>query len=134
MNLEWENWKDDKKRRYGVTQSPEETKESSKGIRIIGESTDEDKYFLKAQKLIRNAENIYFIGIGYHEDNLNRLKLKKMVNEGILNKKVVKGTIFGLSGSENRFINNYFINNGKYVFRGYDVKSLQFLKDEVDLE
>ncbi len=67
---------------YETNYSPDKLLEISKSIQIIHEIEDADdetkfcnKYFQTANSCIDNAEKIYFLGFGFHFDNVRRFKI-----------------------------------------------------------
>lgn len=61
-------------------------------IKVIHEGTDESEEFKQAHELITKAQQLYFLGFGYHPTNLRRL------NPDVLKKpKKIKGTVYELS-------------------------------------
>ena len=61
-------------------------------IKVIHEGTDESDEFKQAQDLIANAQQLYFLGFGYHPANLRRL------NPDVLKQvKKIRGTTYELS-------------------------------------
>ncbi|HEY60228.1 MAG TPA: hypothetical protein G4N92_06045 [Anaerolineae bacterium] len=52
--------------------------EISKEIEIFSEGEDYSNEFNEANILLKNAERIYFLGFGYHEVNLRRLKILEL--------------------------------------------------------
>jgi hypothetical protein len=130
-HLPWEYLDDGKKREYGEQQTPPELKESSKGIRIIHESTKNDTLFQEAYELINKADNLYFIGFGFHKDNLDRLQIDKLVNEGKLKEKRINGSSYKLGNAKKRSVNDYFNLNIEFLSNR---PNLKFLKDKVPFE
>jgi hypothetical protein len=70
-------------------------------IRIISEQKDDDLYkdadFLRAWELIDQADQICFLGFGYHLKNVERLKIDNSKNRWKIN-----GTSLNLSDSEKK--------------------------------
>lgn len=64
------------KRSYGDTINTNMIVECSKGIKIIHEpDLDKDPAFAQSYELLKNAEKIYFLGFGYHQENIDRLRI-----------------------------------------------------------
>jgi hypothetical protein len=64
---------------YAVAKSNDETLEASKGIRIIHEIKDRPDSFCSeafetAHKMLVEAERIFFLGFGFHRENLERFR------------------------------------------------------------
>jgi len=63
-------------------------------IKVMHEGTDKSEEFEQAHEKISKAQQLYFLGFGYHPTNLRRL------NPDVLKKpNTIKGTIYGLSHS-----------------------------------
>jgi hypothetical protein len=73
---------------------------ASAGIEIMGEN---DSASVEAENLLKNTQNIYFLGFGYHQSNLNKLNL-----ETINICPNVSGTCFGESAHNQDSIKDYF--------------------------
>lgn len=58
---------------YRATSDPNELLAVSNGIQIIHECEDESPAFQAARGLLQAAERIYFLGFGFHTDNVRRL-------------------------------------------------------------
>ena len=76
--LPWETTKGDEfSREYKPQISQYLLRRSSKSLKIIYDKFELDNEdFKQARKLLSNARRIYFLGFGYHTDNLDRLKIK----------------------------------------------------------
>ncbi|KPK77106.1 MAG: hypothetical protein AMJ89_03050 [candidate division Zixibacteria bacterium SM23_73] len=96
----------------------------SKQIVVISEDVDTSPEFDHAFKLMKDAERIYFLGFGYHEMNLRRLKIDKLDNKELI------GTSYGLGLAEIKAINE------KWGIKLPDShpKVLELLKDFAILE
>ncbi len=72
-------------------------RESAKQIKIVHEADRirEDPQFLWTAELVKNAEQLCFLGFGYHPTNLQRLPLH-MLNENA----PIYGTMYGLGEGE----------------------------------
>jgi hypothetical protein len=100
-------------------------KEASENIKIIPESEDTSKEFEKAIKHLKLAERIYFLGFGYHEANLRRLKKEEYKS------KVPFGTCLGMGKRELNAIKGIY---GSIRFAPPRVNILDFLRDYADLD
>jgi len=58
---------------FGSANDKEIIRIAANKIKIIHDDVDDDPEFIEAQKLIRQARHIYFLGFGYNETNLKRL-------------------------------------------------------------
>jgi hypothetical protein len=79
--LPWESVKPDEyTRKYGSKILPHLLRRSSKSLKIIYDKFElENAEFKQARQLLSSARCIYFLGFGYHKDNLERLKIKSYV-------------------------------------------------------
>jgi hypothetical protein len=101
-----------------------EIKSVSEQIDVISENKDTSPEFDHAFKLMKDAERIYFLGFGYHEMNLRRLKIDK------LNKDWLRGTSYGLGLAETRVINDKW----RITLPDSHLKVLEFLRNYALLE
>ncbi len=85
-------------RPYDPTITPEIVAECVSGIRIVHEAEDEAA-FVVAHKLLTGASRICFLGFGYHENNLRRLRFDKL-KKG----KAVFGSAMGLKEAERHHV------------------------------
>lgn len=107
--LPWQRSQEDG-RAYGSYSSADELQKSAEKISIVSEGVDIDKVpeFKKAHELLANAINIYFLGFGYDETNLNRLNILRNVKGGAS----IYGTAYGLQRAELEAIRKYFESKG----------------------
>lgn len=79
-------------RNYDTVRTKTSIEQAAAQIRIIHEGidADEDEQFVRAQKLIRKAKRVFFLGFGYHPVNLSRLNIND-------SKATFYGTAMGLS-------------------------------------
>ncbi|MEI8234263.1 MAG: hypothetical protein WCH57_06215 [Verrucomicrobiota bacterium] len=75
---------------------------AANSIKIIHENISKEPQFKEAAKLLRNAEELVFLGFGYHETNLKRLRLDKYVFADI------RGTAYDMTQREINAIANSF--------------------------
>jgi hypothetical protein len=61
-------------RPYVPERTPESIRRAASSIKIMDERTEESEEFQRAHEMIRNAEVLCFLGFGYHETNLARLR------------------------------------------------------------
>lgn len=75
--LEWQANDDQKAdvRPYDIERTRETIKIAARGIQILSEGQGESAQFRKAHDLLIAAERVYFLGFGYNETNMERLKL-----------------------------------------------------------
>jgi hypothetical protein len=105
--LPWENSFNEYSRDYSPIVYPHHLRRSSKDLKIIYDRFDENNpEFKKAKMLMSAARRIYFLGFGYHNDNLERLKIKTFASSAIqpttsmlntIPPRVIEGTSFKLS-------------------------------------
>jgi hypothetical protein len=103
--LPWETAKPDEyTREYNSKILPHLLRRSTKSLKIIYDSLELDNAdFKQARQLLSSARRIYFLGFGYHKDNLERLKIKSYLTytnslaPADIGSKTVEGTAFKLS-------------------------------------
>ncbi len=83
-------------RAYSTELTPETLKKAVDGIRIVSEDTDHSLRFAPAHHQIATAEEIVFLGFGYHRENVSRLELHKHLQPSAR----VSGTVKGFTPSE----------------------------------
>ena len=88
---------------YTVRASAKEVRAVAQAISIYGEPDREEAtaQFAQAREALAMASNIYFLGFGFHEANLERLQFDRIRDLG---QKTRRGTTFGLGASEIRAI------------------------------
>ena len=102
--LPWETVKPDEyTREYNAKILPHLLRRSSKSLKIIHDKVELDNLeFKQAKQLLSAARRIYFLGFGYHKDNLERLKITSYVRYASSTtpsetfSKIVEGTAFKL--------------------------------------
>ena len=98
--------------------------EASNNIKIIPEDKDTSEEFGKAIEQLRLAERIYFLGFGYHETNLRRLRMEDF------KLKEPFGTCVGMAKTELNAIKAKY----KIRFSPPEIKILEFLRDHASLD
>jgi hypothetical protein len=92
-------------RAYRPTQSYPDVLRAARTIKIVSEkkedNLDKDPDFLRAWQLIDNAERLCFLGFGYHETNLDRLKI-----DNARDRWKIYGTAMGLPRSDCQRVKN----------------------------
>ena len=109
---------------YG-TQEPtiEQLKLASKGIRIVSEVQNrDDPEFVKARRLLKNAERIYFIGFGYNQENMDQLNISSS-RKGA----TIIGTAFHMSSTEKGRVVTYFRTKARNI-KLKDINANDFIK------
>ncbi len=69
------------------------TKKAASSIIVLHESNTESQEFKKAREIIRKAQQLFFLGFGYHEANLTRLGGSDILRQP----QKVQGTAYNLS-------------------------------------
>lgn len=121
-NLSWQEG--DADRIYGRKKvSKYQFKSMSRSIKTISDSFDyeRDPKFRRIVGLVREAENIFFIGFGFDKPNLDNLPVKLMKG------KRIGGTCFGLSKSAHDFARKYFIETSKTAIDLVNLSALDFI-------
>ncbi|MBW1814117.1 MAG: hypothetical protein JRJ39_10750 [Deltaproteobacteria bacterium] len=102
----------------------------SEQIKIIHEKKlDSDIELQKAHKLLDKANNIYFLGFGYNDDNLRRLKISE-ISPKI--KRNIDGTSHGIGAAKKEHIKK--VTNDKINLPEKEFKIVEFLKEKVNFE
>ena len=60
---------------YGVNMAPDNISRAARGIGVVTEVNSLDPEFEAAEKILRGSERIYFLGFGFHPDNVRRLRI-----------------------------------------------------------
>lgn len=73
-------------------------------IQILFEADDEDSTFSRAQGVMNDAERVYFLGFGYHPENMRRMKMHKFRPQAQWWKpdRIFKGSCSGFTDEEKR--------------------------------
>lgn len=124
-NLEWQNSKDYKS--YDPAFKPQHLKKYASNINIVSDDLDENPEFEIARKIINNGSEIHFLGFGFQEVNLKRLKLTDL---SITHK--IAGTAFEIKSAEIQAISSYtnsFLNDRNL----FNMKVLDYLREHVVL-
>ena len=108
---------------------------AAKQIKVIAENQTTSEEFEQANRLLTDAERIYFLGFGYHQDNILRLGLDKLAEDEqrrtasqlVISR--LKGTGLGLEEKELVSIRKWHIH-----IPDASIDNLLFLKRHVDLD
>ncbi len=123
-------WQDDAGREYNNSLPRyKDIQISSERIRIIHEDVDieSDPEFKKARKVLEESKRIYFIGFGYHKENVNRLRIPPH--------KVMKGTCYELEEAEQVIVKKMFDPKMHKFSLAYPLTdALGFLRSEIVLD
>ena len=98
---------------------PEEIENICEQIIVISEAEDTSSEFRDAFNLMKVADFLYFLGFGFHEMNLHRLKINEV------HFPTIKGTGHGLGDAEIHAITNKW----RIDFPYPSLKVLEFLKN-----
>ena len=124
-------WQREGGRDYAQDSTPEAIRQASQTIKIIHRPVETYPEFLKAYKLIEKAERLIFLGFGYHEDNVKRLKIPWSDP-----RREIFGSSFKLTRSEITGINQRLF-GGRLklgnVIGNDSPDALNYLREEVDL-
>ena len=94
-------------RPYNTELTPDSLEKAIGGIRIVSEGTDHTSRFAPAHHLIANADEVVFLGFGYHRENVSRLEL----GQHMPNSARLTGTVVGFTHAE-------LVENVKPQFKG----------------
>jgi len=97
----------------------------SEQIKVIPETDETSPDFDKSYQLMKDAHRIYFLGFGYHEANLVRLKIHLLKN-----KMSILGTSYGFGAAEAGVIENKWGINCSATH----LKILEFFREWAPLE
>ena len=120
-DLPWQN--EDGRPYNNETSDISALKKSASRIRIIHEDIEKDPTFQKAHEILNKAEKIIFLGFGYNQTNLNRLKIKDCFGKDI------QGTCHGLPPAEISEVEKYFANGKHIAITLFGMSAISFLKD-----
>lgn len=129
-SLPWQSDNDQDVVVYGDWRS-DAVQRAAKGIKIISEITPDTMYeFDVARMPILNASDIFFLGFGYHPDNVKRLQVPFMDKDGTWlgnRPRHICGTAFGLSDEEKENIKR---NRCNQITLGHHLDTIdKFLKN-----
>lgn len=96
-------------------------------IKIIHENIEKDPEFNQAFELLMDAEYIYFLGFGFNETNLKRLRIESLC-ESDVPQKVICGTSYGLSQKQIDLVKGYRKTPNRLIDL-YPQKIYEFLHD-----
>ncbi|MBW8034688.1 MAG: hypothetical protein FVQ79_03275 [Planctomycetes bacterium] len=131
--VHYEAWTDSENRGLAV-------KRGGENIIIVHEANKETDEFKKAHELLSQADCVYFLGFGFNKDNVERLKIKTLLNKS-LSRGTAQGTAHGLPLQERRYIydlqmaGNQRWNVEQGLTNGFfDLKCYDFLEKQIILE
>ena len=85
-------------RSYSPISKFDELKDCVDSMRIISDDIDKDPVYIQIHQLLKQAEGIVFLGFGYNELNLSRLRLSEIADK----EATFYGTCLGFTESEKR--------------------------------
>ncbi|MBI2471807.1 MAG: hypothetical protein HYV59_11290 [Planctomycetes bacterium] len=113
----------------------------SNQIKIIHEAdVEKDIEFKEAHKLLSDADKIYFLGFGYNDENLRRLKISELPDI-IIRKtpsgeayiaRIITGTNCGIGTAKTKHITS--VSSGKIMLPEKQFKVLEFIKEFVNFD
>lgn len=121
-----EPWKENYNDNFDIVQVAE-------GIKIVSDNVSNSGEFVDSHFLIDNAERIYFVGFGYHRDNMRRLRINELSEN-----KIIRGSSYGLTALHceeiDRSINLTMSLNQRILSRNAIWKNLEFVRECVLLD
>lgn len=111
---------------YGIINDDTKLRVAANSIKIIHESEHNIDTLNKARQLIRGADRVCFLGFGYHEKNLERLKLPEKDST------FYNGTSVGLLTMELEKIQSMF--KQKISLYNYDIITFLRIVDVLEIE
>jgi hypothetical protein len=121
-------WQVEEGRNYISNISPDIIKEAAREIIIINEENAHTEEFVKAHHLLLWGEQIYVLGLGYNQTNLDRLRILDVLKTQI---KTVFGSTYKIKPADCRKIKEYF--SGKDLQLGYEHwDTLEFLQNKLE--
>ncbi len=103
----FEHLKDLLGREYEPQPAPELVRQCSEGIKLIAETNGDTFEYRWAKDKLKEADRVHFLGFGYHEENLKRLKIDNFLSPhlfiGGTRKGVEEWKVAKLATGENPF-------------------------------
>jgi len=126
-------WQGEKGRPYEPDIRDESVVTAAEGIKILSERDDNASEFKRAHELILEARRIVFLGFGYHQTNLQRLKMPELLSRMARNDpSPAWGTAFGLGRAQRDYIRRSVFS--KAITLGNEIEDvLRFLKQKIHL-
>ena len=113
---------------HGADMSDAEIRAASNQIIVVSEADKRSREFKKAFQVMDSAKKIFFLGFGYYELNLKRLRIKSITGYPDYGEDVY-GTSYGMGNSDLEIINRGWNIKFKDPVKIYD-----FLRNHVILE
>ena len=118
-------------RSYRPAINVENVRIAAERIKIIHEGIEKESQYERAYEILKQSELICFLGFGYHELNLTRLKFNRQPTNPFPRAQEVIGSSFGLTDSECANISRLFAVGLRFGrnqdLRNFDV--LTFLRE-----
>ncbi len=128
-------WQDQDSRAYGATLKPGNLEKIAERIKTINDSTQQE-VINEAKNYLKEASAIYFLGFGYHKENMTRLDISSLGAD-----KRIGGTAYNLRTAQRDEITLYFSNGprnslGKdaIILGSSNERTLDFLQEYVLLQ
>jgi hypothetical protein len=121
--LEWqatEREQQSQTRAYAHGGDSEMVRTAAQGIQIVHEAKGNTTEFTRARELLCEAKRVYFLGFGYHPDNMRRLHVP-------FGRPLTAGSCFGYTEAEKRRLRETY--NGLSLAPS-GLKTLEFLRNE----
>ncbi|MBI5393846.1 MAG: hypothetical protein HZA91_00965 [Verrucomicrobia bacterium] len=83
---------------FGRAVTPERVKQSAASISVVHETNPRSAAFVRAHRVIREAQRILFIGFAYHPQNMEKLQWRKL--REMPPAKAVLGTHIGIKANQ----------------------------------
>ncbi len=115
-------WQDPAGRDYSPVITPEIVKAAANQIRIISEGRDDSPELQEARNAISEAERVFFLGFGFHPDNMRRLGFPYKRAEKLR----VVGSGFGLTHAESEYYKDTYLIDR---LGGNNEKNVAFLRN-----
>ena len=120
-------WKDANGIEYDYHVDHSQLKRMAGGIDIMSSERDSSQ-LKRAYELLFNASYIYFIGFGYDETNLRRLKIQDCMKD-----KTIKGTSVGIQESRRSEIFNFFDLGLRDIYKGTSGPCIRLADEKTDI-
>jgi hypothetical protein len=115
----------DNAKKYGaVTQDYQVTRRVSSSIRVIPEARSDDSIFDEASKFIASAQILCFLGFGFDQINVNRLRIR-----GVLSAEKRYATTYGMQLAERGWVRSILNADDQFIHPEYSkMKCREYLR------
>lgn len=93
------DWQSAGGRKYRPDLHLDEIRNAADGINVISEGRDDSRELTEAQTAIKEADRVFFLGMGYHSENMRRLGLP-LANPNCL----LSGSAYGLPNNLRHYV------------------------------